>query len=137
MRRIGLIGAAIVLTACGNSARPTTTGHDADAHVSGILGVCGGVLVIAPRTCPIPLGIVGTVRWTNTKSGKVTEVRTKQNGTYISTLPAGTYLVEAGIGSGWPMGTCIELMPAVGPPRSPVTLQPRQRTTINIACNAA
>jgi hypothetical protein len=80
---------------------------------------------------------MGTVRWINIKSGKFIEVRTNRNGAYVSDLPAGTYRVEAGIGSGWPMDTCNRLLPSLRSAATLLTLRPGQHPIVNVACDAA
>ena len=60
--------------------------------------------------------MAGTIRWTDTTSGRTTSVRTNTAGHYTTDLAPGAYRVSGGNGAGWPNGSCQSLVDwATGP----------------------
>lgn len=113
---------------CGGTMRCLGSGDRAVryATVTGYLAIYGGVL-FTPASGDPQVG--GTVRWTNSVTGRVFNAPTKTKGIYAIELPPGTYRVVAGNGRGWPMGSC-------GSPTDLVTLTAGEHLTVNVRCEA-
>lgn len=113
---------------CGGSKGCVGSAAEAAPHatVTGYLAIYGGALFTPASGIP---QVGGTVRWTNSVTGRVFNAPTKTKGTYAIELPPGTYRVVAGNGHGWPMGTC-------GWPSDLVTVTAGEHLTLNVRCDA-